>query len=349
MNEPISTEKLTSEIREHWSFDQVQWIPLTKPIKLDFYDQWLKRGWNGEMEYLERHRPKKAEPSSLLAEAKSILVMTKSYVPVAKPHGKLLGLRIASYAQSEDYHDWFKSEIAESMHLLSNYFPNEHFRHGTDSDPVLERDYAVQAGLGWWGKNTCVIDRHHGSFSFIGEILSTVAVNTKIEPVHDFCGTCTKCMEICPTQAIEKARELNATKCISYWTIESKAIPPQNLREKFGDWFFGCDLCQSVCPWNSKPFRGNSVLETSLTLSTPHAQLKHDLEFLLTADDQKIKNDMKGTPLERARPKGLRRNALIVIANRRMKSQLPLVRMWLNDSDIGELAQWADQVLTASR
>lgn len=345
MNEHIPIEKLTSEIRERWGFDQVQWIPLNQPVKIDFYDQWLKRGWNGEMEYLERHRPKKAEPSKLLAEAKSILVVTKSYVPSPKPHRKLSGLRIASYAQSEDYHDWFKGEIAESMHLLSSYFPNEKFRHGTDSDPVLERDYAVQAGLGWWGKNTCLIHPKLGSFSFIGEILSTLEIQNTVELTHDFCGTCTKCIDICPTQAIEKPRELNATKCISYWTIESKAIPPKEIRSQFNDWFFGCDLCQSVCPWNSKPFKGQEVLNTENFIPESE-QLNTDLEFLLTATDQQIKLHLKGSPLERAKPTGLRRNALIVIANRKMKSKKPLIEKWLNDSDLGELANWADQQLT---
>lgn len=389
----MKIDKATAErwkkiVVEEYGFDQAEWIPLREPSTMARYDEWLARGWAGEMQYLHRHREQKADPSRLLGPgdatpssaaaskvARSLLVVTKSYVPAPHPHGEFEALRIASYAQNEDYHDWLRGDLDVIAHRLSLEFPGAHFRTATDSAPVLERDHAVAAGLGWWGKNTCVIHPQRGSFFFIGELVSSLEIDganvdahatvatanaTAIQPLPDFCGTCDRCLKVCPTGALEAPRQLNATKCISYWTIEAKEIAPEGLREKFGDWFFGCDLCQSVCPWNQKVFRSSPLRPSSpsataalstdllafaepgkkstdmlasagvpLSASAYDELLIDELRFILTASDADIRAKLKSTALSRAKPAGLRRNALIVIANRRLASLAPDVEMLL--------------------
>lgn len=350
-NDEGRIKQLCTELAESLGFDQLLWIPLETPQRLPFYDEWLSRGWAGDMEYLHRHRPTKASPDRLLPEARSVLVATKSYVPAPRPHGKLEGLRMAAYAKSEDYHDWFKAGLSEAAHRLTLEFPGHHFRPSTDSDPLLERDHAVQAGAGWWAKNTCVIHPKKGSFFFLGEILSTVTVGLAPAPLPDFCGRCTACIDICPTGAIEKPRELNATKCISYWTIESKSLPPLDLREKFGDWFFGCDLCQSVCPWNQKPFRGETVLDASVVREMSgegRESTVRDLRFILTATDRELRDFLRDSALSRAKPRGLRRNALIVIANTQLSELRREVERHLNDDFLKELAEEALRKIDAA-
>lgn len=397
----VEIKQWTKIFTEEMGFDQAAWIPLKEPATIAKYDEWLARGWAGEMHYLRRHRDQKADPKSLLTASStpknsavahssnsgqvfsggassvtaSLIVVTKSYVPAPKAHDQLPGLRMASYARNEDYHDWLKADLDHLAHRLSLEFPDALFRPATDSAPVLERDHAVQAGLGWWGKNTCVIHPQQGSLFFIGEIITTIPVATEemmqpqgspaapdrcdshshpskshslFTPLPDFCGTCTRCIDTCPTGAIEAPRELNATKCISYWTIEAKGVPPENLRSQFGDWFFGCDLCQTVCPWNQKVFRGREepAMATELFLSDSAGSTSQstieELRFILTASDDEIKLRLKKTALSRAKPFGLRRNALIVAANRKIFVLKEEIKKYAHSSDdaLSELARW---------
>lgn len=325
----------------HWS--SARWIPLKGAETLGAYEDWLRQGYHGEMEYLARHLELKADPTRLLPEAASVILVTKSYVPPRSPHGVFPTLRLAAYARGRDYHEEFGDELRALAAHLKTLFPDAGFRAGTDSLPVLERDFARQAGLGWIGKNTCLIDRGRGSFFFLGAILSTLPVRTEVAPVPDFCGTCTRCLEACPTGALESPRNLNATKCISYWTIEAKADPPPELSARFGDWFFGCDLCQSVCPWNQKPLRGESVLDASpvrdITRTDPTAT--QELREILTLDDTALRARVKPTPLSRAKPRGLRRNAMTVIANAGLTELRPEVERWIDDPELGNSAREA--------
>lgn len=314
-----------------------EWIPFHGLDTLDAYEKWLEKGHHGEMEYLARHLALKRDPALLLPGVQSLILVTKSYVPAAKPHGVFSNLRLAAYARGRDYHEEFGDELKSLAKHLEELFPGAGFRAGTDSLPVLERDLARQAGLGWVGKNSCLIHPKKGSFFFIGAILSTVPVTREIAPIPDFCGTCTRCLDACPTGALEAPRELNATKCISYWTIESRKTPPPALAEKFGDWFFGCDVCQSVCPWNQKPFRGETVLEAAPVLEGADG-MTGELRDVLRLSDTDLRQLLKPTPLSRAKPQGLRRNALIVVGNRRLHELRPEVEALLDDPELGELA-----------
>jgi epoxyqueuosine reductase len=318
--------------------------PLNKPLSFEFYQEWLNEGLHGEMGYLKDHAPIKEEPQKKWPRAQSALVFAAPYFPHPEPNPSfpLKEARIALYAQGKDYHHWFKESMLKLCHHLQELFPFEEFLPFTDSSPILERDLARRAGLGWAGKNTCLIHPKKGSLFFIGEIYTSLQLATSREPLPDFCGTCNRCIEVCPTEALIEPHKMDARKCISYLTIESRQVPPEPLREKMGDWFFGCDLCQTVCPWNQKIFKDKLSIEPLLSLSaTSESQLIEDLRYVLTASGKKIEKDFLGTPLSRAGGFGLKRNALVVAANRGLKELSAEIASLTSHPKLGELAQWA--------
>lgn len=325
---------------------------LLNPVSLEFYRQWIELNYQGEMDYLKRHLPIKENPKLLEERLESALVFAHSYVPHPKPFDSQplsSQLRTASYAQGEDYHFWLKQKLEVIATHLRAQFPNEIFICLSDSSPILERDLAYRAGLGWVGKNTCLIHPEGGSFFLIGEIATSLKVETKTEPVHDFCGTCTRCLDICPTKALETPRLLNAQKCISYLTIESRQTPPESLRSGIGDWFFGCDLCQTVCPWNEKAFRTRILLSTNPLEKDLKRSLNEDqrnaliseLREILTLSGKKLERKFHGSPLQRAGPFGLRRNAIIVATNQKLKELESDIRAWEKDEKLKELVHWS--------
>lgn len=324
------------------------WVPLQRPLTFDLYRQWLTEGLHGDMTYLEDHAPIKEDPQQRWPRAQSALVFAMPYFPHPEkhPHPVLKGVRMSLYSQGLDYHHWFKDRMDSICKALQTKFPEDEFLPFTDSHPILERDLARRAGLGWVGKNTCLIHPKKGSLFFIGEIYSSLRVNNEIAPLPDFCGNCTRCIDICPTGALIEPRKMDARKCISYLTIESRQAPPEELRTQIGDWFFGCDLCQTVCPWNQKIFKGQLSIETSLKLDKAEQQLlEDDLRYILTASGKKISKDFVGTPLARAGSFGLKKNALIVIANRKITNLIGEVNALLTHEKLGELAQWTLQQL----
>ena len=318
--------------------------PLAEPITWDHYESWLNKGFAGDMVYLKTHAEVKKNPQIWRPLLKSAIVVAFPYVdhpePVEDPAFK--SARIALYAKGYDYHYWIKSKLQTVIDELKMVYPNELFETHTDSSPLLERDLAMRAGLGWYGKNTCLIHPKQGSLFLIGEILTSLEFKQTTAPIPDFCGKCQKCMEICPTQAITEHHVLDASKCISYLTIESKTIPPENLRRKMGDWLFGCDLCQTVCPWNQKVFKGQLNASPTMTNSP---ELEAELRELLTLSNNQILKKIKGTALARAGAKGLRRNALIVIANLKMQNLKSEVKAMAENSHLKELASWTLQQL----
>lgn len=317
--------------------------PLTKPLSMDFYKEWIQQGLHGDMTYLADHTAIKEQPQLKWPRARTALVFAMPYFPhpEQKADFPVKQARISLYAQGMDYHHWFKERMNQLCTKLSSLFPTEEFVAFTDSSPVLERDLGLRAGLGWVGKNTCLIHPKKGSLFFIGEIYTSLPVQTEMEPLPDFCGTCTRCLDICPTGALVEPRKMDARKCISYLTIESRQVPPVELREKIGDWFFGCDLCQTVCPWNQKVFKGRLTTETTLTLDeVESSRLAEDLRYILRSSGKKLERDFWGTPLARAGSFGLKRNALLVAANRDLKELKEDVRPLLEHEKLGELADW---------
>ncbi len=345
----IEIEPLLQNWIQELGFSHGSWTRLENPISIDFYEEWLSKKHHGEMNYLENHLPLKKKPQEKFPFAKSYLSFAQPYwpTPAEAKNSEVIhprALRVALYAGGSDYHHWFKKKLDEMISKLQTHFPNEIFLSATDSQPLLERDMAYRAGLGWYGKNTCIIHPQKGSLFFLGEILTSLDIGFSPSPLPDFCGTCQRCIDVCPTGAIQPKKELQATKCISYWTIESKTIPPVELREKFGDHFFGCDLCQTVCPWNQKVFKNELEVRPQRTYEKENRQnLIDELKDILQSSSKKIEKKWFGSPLSRARGFGLKRNALIVIGNNQIDELADDVRNFLREEKnkkLFELAEW---------
>ncbi len=327
---------------KEFGFDHFGFTPLERPLSFDFYKAWLEQSYQGSMNYLANHEAIKAAPQAHWEQAHSAIVIARPYVPHPKPRKALQNARVALYARGEDYHAWFLHELQALTRRLQEIWPDAFFTEATDSKPLLERDLAYKAGLGWVGKNTCLIHEKKGSLFFIGEILTSLRLSAPQVLHPDRCGTCTRCLDVCPTQALIAPRTMDARKCISYLTIEAKADPAENLRSGIGDWLFGCDLCQTVCPWNEKVF-GPQMEKTH---PVTRGQLIQDLHWILTTSGKKIQKSLIGTPLLRAGPHKLKRTAIIVIAN------LGLIELQQVVADLGaksnrfsNLAHWALQEL----
>jgi epoxyqueuosine reductase len=338
MSDPVHGASL-KKWQDEYGFDLLSWIPLPRPLTFSFYSNWLEEQRHGDMAYLKAQSTLKEDPRHVFEQGKSLIVAGVRY----KPHPEPLepfpdSLRIAAYAKGRDYHLWLAEKLNKLAESIKSQNPTFEYMIATDSKPFLERDLAQQAALGWIGKNTCLIHPKEGSFFFLAEILTNLEITgPDLEPIPDFCGKCTRCLDACPTGALESPRLLDARKCISYWTIESKEVPPQELREKMGDWFFGCDICQDVCPWNEKVFRKRASPQTAPSEAT----LSEELRFFLTASNREMERQWGHTPLLRARPRGLRRNAILVAANKGLRELRPEIERWKEDAELGELARWA--------
>ena len=349
--EPFEVDPFLNSCMERYGLSLGGWNKLATPLTYEHYQNWIENGCHGEMSYLERHSPFKQNPQSRYPFMRSYISLAQSYFPqppdserFKKPNSDL---RIALYAQGEDYHQWFQEKLKKICDELSERFRGEIFLPATDSQPLLERDMAYRAGLGWFGKNSCLIHPKKGSLFFLGEILTSLDIEISQTPVPDFCGTCTKCLDICPTQALSVPKKLDARKCISYWTIESKSIPPLELRDKISDHFFGCDLCQTVCPWNERLFKGR--LETRKIREYSREDRLRLIEFfrkLLSSSDQEIKDQWDLSPLLRAKGFGLKRNALIIIGNLKLH-ELSEDLEKLQDPRLEELKGWTKKKLDA--
>ncbi|MEA1874494.1 MAG: tRNA epoxyqueuosine(34) reductase QueG [Bacteroidota bacterium] len=220
-------------------------IPKTDQYK---YTNWLSNGFAANMGYLHRNIDLRTNPENLFNGVKSILVLGLSYYPADKPK---LPYKISKYAYGRDYHKLIKSRGKLLQKELRAFFPDLKSRIFVDSAPVMERSLAVQAGFGWIGKNTCLINRKKGSFLFLASLFLNIELNADSPFVNSFCGNCTKCIDACPTNALSEAG-LDANRCISYHTIETQESIPNEILQNMDNQLFGCDICQDVCPWNQK-------------------------------------------------------------------------------------------------
>lgn len=211
-------------------------------------NDWLKKGFHGEMYYMQNNLEKRLDPQLLHKNAKSIISVLFNYFP-EKTDFRENNFIVSKYAFGKDYHFVIKNKLKTLLKIIENNFGKVSARIFVDSAPVLEKAWAQRAGLGWIGKNTCLINKKAGSFFFIGEIIINIELKYD-KPYKNYCGNCTKCLDACPTKALRKAYTLDSRKCISYLTIENKEDLPKNLKEKFEDRIFGCDICQDVCPYN---------------------------------------------------------------------------------------------------
>jgi len=335
------------------------WVSLEKPLSIGFYKTWLDQNHHGDMGYLKDSLAIKADPRQHFAPAQSLLSIGQSYFPGREPSSENMDpplphplpvahLKVAHYANQEDYHFWLKKKLQNLCDDLQQKFPDEVFLPFTDAVPLLERDHARQGGLGWVGKNTCLIHPKKGSLFFIAEIITSIPCHEKPNQVPDFCGTCTRCMDACPTGALETPKVLEAQKCISYWNIEAKVDPPENLRPKMGDWLFGCDICQTVCPWNVKIFKNHEDFPVpKVTATATAAEQEAELRWILSTSNKKLMKALGRTPLNRAGGRGLKRNAMIVAANLRLTGLSSEVQSYENHPRLGDIARWALKALSS--
>jgi epoxyqueuosine reductase len=310
------------------------------PPHYSTFENWLTQGHHGTMDYLanDRSRTRRANPLEILPECKSILVLA---TPYSSPSGKGQGEgNIAAYAWGDDYHDILPERMKELVQFIEEQVggPIKN-RWYTDSGPILERDLAQRAGIGWIGKNTCLIHPKHGSYFLLSEILLDLALEPDSTFTTDHCGTCTRCIEACPTDCILPNRTIDATRCISYLTIELKDDIPTEIRDKMGNWVFGCDICQMVCPWNRFAEEGDPAFGDPSTSLRP----LHSLTEELTLSAQEFNQRFKQSPIKRAKRRGYLRNVAVALGNTGSMLALPVLQHALDDKEpmVREHAKWA--------
>ncbi len=216
-----------------------------------FLKQWLCNDYNGEMEYMERNLQKRLDPKLLLPNAKSVISVLLNYYP-GNPEISTKPPKISRYALGEDYHKVLKNKLLQLLDKIRKEFGTVNGKAFVDSAPILEKSWAARSGLGWIGKNSLLVHPKLGSFVFIGELVVDLEIEMVDQKVPDFCGTCTRCIEACPTGAIVSPRVIDARKCIAYLTLAKKTPLTDSETESLNGWRFGCDTCQEVCPWNQK-------------------------------------------------------------------------------------------------
>ncbi|MEI7807700.1 MAG: tRNA epoxyqueuosine(34) reductase QueG [Verrucomicrobiota bacterium] len=329
-------------------FDDCRFTTAEPPASAPQFQKWLAENQHGEMAWLERGTEKRSEPQKVLAGAKSIIVLAVSYQnkkPSTISHPPSSGL-IARYARFADYHEVF----GERLKALTDFIDSVADRQVrslwyVDTGPILERDFAQRAGLGFIGKHTNLISRQLGNWIFLAEIITTLELEPDA-PEKNYCGSCTRCITSCPTQAITAPFKLDARNCISYLTIELKGVIPIELRPLIGNRIYGCDDCLAACPWNRFAREGS--------LMKPHARedlAQPNLLELLQLDDAGFKSRFTGTPIVRTKRRGLLRNVSVALGNVGDKTALPVLEKAANDKDalIAEHARWAIQQIESRR
>ncbi|MBS1733175.1 MAG: tRNA epoxyqueuosine(34) reductase QueG [Bacteroidetes bacterium] len=302
----LNTAKHTSWIKENAALLGFDHCGISKAALLDDdarrLEAWLSKGMHGSMHYMENHFDLRIDPGKLVPGARSVITLLMNYYP--EKEQKQDSPRISKYAYGKDYHEVIREKLKRLLKLIKAEIGEVNGRGFVDSAPVLERSWAQRSGLGWIGKNGNLINKQAGSFFFIATLITDLDLEYDGSFAKDFCGSCTKCIDHCPTDAILPGKVIDGSKCISYFTIELKdALIPTSMQGKFQDWMFGCDTCQDVCPWNrfAKP---NSEIQF-----TPLPEI---LNFS-TADWEALTEDafrsiFKDSPIKRTKYQGIKRN-----------------------------------------
>jgi epoxyqueuosine reductase len=271
----------------------------------DYLQTWLKNGFNASMEYMNRNFEKRRDVKQILPSAKSVISLALNYYTPFHHSKETNTGKISRYAWGKDYH----LIIWEKLSLLEEYLktldPNFESKSYVDTGPVMDKACAVKSGIGWLGKNSNVINKEIGSWFFIANIITNCELDYS-EPVADFCGTCTACIDACPTNAIVQPQVVDANKCISFLTIENKGEISPEFKGKFDNWIFGCDVCQDVCPWNKK-FAEPTLIQEFLPKGT-----NLYINEVINMGEDEFKSRFETSPIKRAKLAGLRRNALFL-------------------------------------
>ncbi len=360
----VSIEQISEFVKQaarEAGFELAGIAPVRDFPELERFPEWVEAGHAGEMKYLEARNDsgelKRASLRNAVPWARSLVVCAINYntaqpysTEVAEPdHGW-----ISRYAWGrEDYHEAVLKKLRTVEARLVGYIQS---RAGetpavplrtwcyVDTGPVIERVYAKYSGVGWVGKNTCIINQKQGSWLFLGVILTSLELVPDL-PAPDRCGTCTRCIQACPTDALIAPYRLDSNKCISYLTIEKRGEIPEELREGMGRHIFGCDICQDVCPWNRKaPVTGAEEFQPREGLVNPA------LEWLAEVDEEEFREKFRGSAIRRAKRTGLRRNAVVAMGNSGDRDFAPLLEQLSEDEDpvVAEHANWARRKLQGS-
>ncbi len=342
-------------------FTQVGFAPAEAPAHADAYLRWLEDGHHGELAWMARSDAvrRRLDPREALPGCRTIIVATLSYAPEAgkeapvgdsmtddpcgsDPGGGFVRPIVARYARGRDYHDWFEERLDALAEEVRAVDPEAGVKRYVDYGPVLERDHAQRAGLGWIGKNTMLIHPELGSWLLLGELLTTLDVDPDDPFVADRCGSCRRCIDACPTDAILEHRAIDSRRCISYLTIELRGSIPVELRPAIGTRVFGCDICQDVCPWNRDPLPGEPG---QLTEGRPaeFPALRDWAERLLPMDAESYREAYRGTPLSRPGRDAMLRNLCVGLGNSGEPDAAAVLRRCLTDDSelVREHAAWA--------
>jgi len=352
----ISSQELKQDlvaVTRELGFDSCRIAACAKPAHATEFREWLREGAHGEMNYMQRGEEKRCDPQKVLSGAKSIVVLGLNYFQGegnrrSPASAKLRRGRqtaatgtIARYAWGGDYHDVIEAKLDKIDQFLRGFGGQQ--KCYVDTGPILERDHAAQAGIGWHGKNTMLIDERLGTWFFLAEILTTLELLAD-QPVEDRCGTCERCIKACPTGAITAPHRLDARRCISYLTIELKGSIPLELRPLIGDRIFGCDDCLDVCPWNRF-----AQVSHETAFSARESTTGMSLREYLRLSDAEFRQLFRNSPIKRIKRRGFLRNVCVALGNAGDVSDLPALKRAAADPEplIAEHAGWAIEQIGA--
>ena len=299
----LNNTRLVKETALTLGFD---WCGIAKAQRLDYdarrLEQWLNSGMHGSMQYMENYFDMRVDPQKLVPRAKSVITLLLNYFPSQTQNAD--APKVSKYAYGRDYHEVIKNKLKNFLEVLREKIGEIHGRGFVDSAPVLERTWAQKSGLGWIGKNGNLITKQSGSFFFIATIITDVELEYDDPFAKDYCGSCARCIDACPTNAILPNKVVDGSKCISYFTIELKEmLIPSQMKGKFDNWMFGCDVCQDVCPWNRF-----SKSTKEIELQPIHEVLNFSLDDWENLSEESFNKIFKNSPLKRAKYSGIKRN-----------------------------------------
>jgi epoxyqueuosine reductase len=321
-------------------FSRVGITSLVEPPHHEAFRGWLARGLAGPLrEWMDRHEPLRRSAVAILEGAASVVMLATDHATLPDSRGCPSGQgRVARYAWGDDYHDLLRARVNDLSVWLESRVSGCRTRGVVDSAPIAERDFAWAAGLGWFGKNTMLIDPKAGSYFLLTAFLTDVVLPADAPLQTDHCGTCTACLDACPTGALPEPGVLDAARCISAITVESQAPVALDLRPGMGNWVFGCDICQEVCPWNR-----HAPGSSELTFQPRGGEATLSLTGLLSLDEPAFRKRFKGSAIKRAKRTGLLRSAAIALGNQPDPASFPALAAAAGDTDpvIREAADWA--------
>ncbi len=318
-------------------FDDCRVATARRATHADDFVEWLEDGRNGDMAWLERNPTRRADPREVLPGCKAVICLAINYYTGSSPfpEGHPQDYRIAKYSWNEDYHDLVENRLAEFDSKLKELGGTQ--RYYVDTGPILERDFATDSGLGWNGKSTVQIHRHMGTWFFLAELLTTLDLSPD-PPFGDHCGKCTRCITSCPTQAITAPHNLDARRCISYLTIESKGAIPLEFRHAIGDRIYGCDECLDVCPWNRFAKKSREI-----SFQARPVIFHYKLRDFLAMDEEAFRTVFAKSPIKRIKRSRFLRNVCVALGNTGTSEDIPALILAAAYPDllIAEHADWA--------